>query len=65
MSKFNFVTMGSVSDTAELIEKYRAAGANYHISGGPLVAGRPVRGKPEEFIKHLQKFAKEIIPSFT
>ena len=65
MSKFNFVTMGSVSDSAELIEKYRAAGANYHISGGPLVAGRPVRGKPEEFIKHLQKFAKEIIPSFT
>ena len=60
MSKFNFVTTGSVSDSVELIEKYMAAGANYHI-----VSGRPVRGKPEEYIKHLQKFAKEIIPSFT
>jgi alkanesulfonate monooxygenase SsuD/methylene tetrahydromethanopterin reductase-like flavin-dependent oxidoreductase (luciferase family) len=65
MSKFTFVTMGSVTDSAEQIEKYRAAGVNYHVAGAPLVAGRPSISSPEEYIKALQKFAKEIVPSFT
>ena len=64
MSKFDFVVYGSVTDSAEQIEKYRAAGANYHIAGAPLVAGRPLRISPEEYIKVMQKFAKEIVPSF-
>ena len=65
MSKFTFVVYGSVADSAEQIEKYRAAGSNYHIVTGRLAAGRPVRDPPEEYIRLLQKFAKEIMPSFT
>ena len=57
--------MGSVTDTAEQIEKYRAAVANYHIAGAPLAAGRPVSSSPGEYIKLLQKFANEIVSSFT
>jgi len=58
MSKFAFVCQGTQSggDTAEMVEKYRAAGAQYYHIGGP-----------DNFNEHanwLRKFAEEVIPSF-
>ncbi len=58
ISKFAFVCQGTQrgGDDAEMVESYRAVGAQYYHVGGP--------SSFNENIAWLKKFAQEVIPSF-
>jgi alkanesulfonate monooxygenase SsuD/methylene tetrahydromethanopterin reductase-like flavin-dependent oxidoreductase (luciferase family) len=54
MSKFTFVVTSTLADTAEKVEKFKAAGCQYYIVGQT----------PPNDVGDLRKFANEVIPSF-
>ncbi|MEM2521855.1 MAG: LLM class flavin-dependent oxidoreductase [Candidatus Bathyarchaeia archaeon] len=65
LTNFTFGVLGSITDSAEVIEAYRQLGCQYYIV--ELFKG-PGLSNPfpaDEYISASRKFAEEIIPSFT
>ncbi len=64
LKNFTFAVLGSITDTAEIIEAFRNAGCQYYIVELFKGPGLTNPFSPNEYVDVTKRFARDIIPSF-